>query len=99
VHVGWNSAHVILKELIPYEVTFSDFINAITIPRKPLPTPANWNGVEVLTSVLEMFYDAIVSLAGGLLLLSYISFNGASYFTNFYSAESIRKGSHSTRCC
>jgi hypothetical protein len=46
---------MILKELIPYEVTFSYFINAITMPRKPLPTHANWNVIEVLTSFLEMF--------------------------------------------
>ncbi|WVZ63162.1 hypothetical protein U9M48_012817 [Paspalum notatum var. saurae] len=67
IDVSWNSTYLMLKHLVPYQSTFSVWIET-NHPRKEdgsfLLTPNHWAVAEKLLSFLKLFYDSIVALSG-----------------------------------
>ncbi|WVZ93282.1 hypothetical protein U9M48_039277 [Paspalum notatum var. saurae] len=65
--VRWNSTYLMLKHLVPYQSTFSVWIET-NHPRKEdgsfLLTPNHWAAAEKLLSFLQLFYDSTVALSG-----------------------------------
>ncbi|KAJ1270100.1 hypothetical protein BS78_06G028600 [Paspalum vaginatum] len=65
--VRWNSTYLMLKHLVPYQSTFSVWIQT-NHPRKEdgsiLLTPNHWAIAEKLLSFLELFYISTVALSG-----------------------------------
>ena len=65
--VRWNSTYLMLKHLVPYQSTFSVWIQT-NHPRKEdgsfLLTPNHWTIAEKLLSFLQLFYDSTVALSG-----------------------------------
>ncbi|WVZ76741.1 hypothetical protein U9M48_024686 [Paspalum notatum var. saurae] len=73
--VRWNSTYLMLKHLVPYQSTFSVWIET-NHPRKEdgsfLLTPNHWAVAEKLLCFLQLFYDSTVALSGLSELSSYL---------------------------